>query len=322
MAGSKKASSKKDSTASVTKEEVSKEEKPENLIKISRGKSVGFYAKAAEHFLRGVGDKKAFEEIMISAVGNAIPTAASVADILARKEIGETKKIETCYAEVDTGRFRPQIKIQVKCLPFEKVSDEAPAPPTAERLKDPKMEKALKKVMKAGGKRGVEIEGAADMGGLQYFCTNMTEPNGDMDMLIECVKAMNEKSDPAEEERKGGSGAIGKLIVSMADNESEISLVAYVAPAKVKAGETTAKKWLTDVAKNLGCGAEVMAGSSDYYAMCNIKKDLDSGKVPVKLRDVAITHGLNYLRKHDLFPADDDDDDDEMVFGDEDFPQA
>ena len=25
----------------------------------------------------------------------------------------------------------------------------------------------------SGGKRGVEIEGAADMGGLQFFCTNV-----------------------------------------------------------------------------------------------------------------------------------------------------
>merc|ERR1712194_98264 len=30
--------------------------------------------------------------------------------------------------------------------------------------------KKLKKVIKEGGKRGVEIEGAADMGGLQFFC--------------------------------------------------------------------------------------------------------------------------------------------------------
>lgn len=34
-------------------------------------------------------------------------------------------------------------------------------------------EKKLKTVLKEGGKRGVEIEGAADMGGLQFFCTMM-----------------------------------------------------------------------------------------------------------------------------------------------------
>jgi len=36
--------------------------------------------------------------------------------------------------------------------------------------------KKLKKVIKEGGKRGVEIEGAADMGGLTFFCTSVDEP--------------------------------------------------------------------------------------------------------------------------------------------------
>merc|ERR1719162_2044196 len=39
-------------------------------------------------------------------------------------------------------------------------------------------EKRNKKVSKEGGKRGVEIEGAADMGGLQFFCTSVDEPAG------------------------------------------------------------------------------------------------------------------------------------------------
>ena len=30
-------------------------------------------------------------------------------------------------------------------------------------------------VIKEGGKRSVEIEGAADMGGLQFFCTSMDQ---------------------------------------------------------------------------------------------------------------------------------------------------
>merc|ERR1712232_1290723 len=75
---------------------------------------------------------------------------------------------------------------------------------TPERLTGDKMVKKMKKIIKEGGKRGVEIEGAADMGGLQFFCTNMDTPEGDLELLEECVKAMNAKSDPTEEERKGG----------------------------------------------------------------------------------------------------------------------
>jgi len=39
-------------------------------------------------------------------------------------------------------------------------------------------------VIKEGGKRGVEIEGAADMGGLQFFCTAVEFPDGDEEMLF------------------------------------------------------------------------------------------------------------------------------------------
>merc|ERR1712066_1069778 len=60
-----------------------------------------------------------------------------------------------------------------------------------------------KKVIKEGGKRGVEIEGAADMGGLQFFSCSVDEPDGDTDLLVKCMEAMNVKCDPTEEERKG-----------------------------------------------------------------------------------------------------------------------
>merc|ERR1712083_1256854 len=80
--------------------------------------------------------------------------------------------------------------------------------PTKEDLEKEKKAK-IKKVVKEGGKRGVEIEGAADMGGLGFFCTSVDEPDGDLELLEECMKAMNAKSDPTEEERKGGSGHIG-----------------------------------------------------------------------------------------------------------------
>merc|ERR1719199_2346076 len=101
-----------------------------------------------------------------------------------------------------------------------------------EKLKSEKMEKKMKKILKEGGKRGVEIEGAADMGGLQFFCTTMAEPGGDVDLLYESMRSANEKSDPTEEERKGGSGRIGKMFISKDQADSKLALVAYCPPAK------------------------------------------------------------------------------------------
>merc|ERR1712025_289851 len=94
-----------------------------------------------------------------------------------------------------------------------------------------------------GGKRGVEIEGAADMGGLQFFCTSVDEPAGDLDMLLKSMEAMNEKSDPTEEERKGGSGHIGKMIFSA--GVEGLAVVAYV--PEEKQSELSCEEWLKAV---------------------------------------------------------------------------
>merc|ERR1712054_740891 len=75
-------------------------------------------------------------------------------------------------------------------------------------------EKKLKAVTKEGGKKGVEIEGACDMGGMAFFCTQLDEPDGDMDLLEKGFAAMNAEPDPTEEERRGGAGKVGKVVFS------------------------------------------------------------------------------------------------------------
>merc|ERR1719409_2170104 len=64
------------------------------------------------------------------------------------------------------------------------------------------------------------------MGGLQFFITSVLEPEADLDMLVETMRAMNATSDPTEEERKGGSGRVGKTIFCVTDDK--INIVAYV----------------------------------------------------------------------------------------------
>merc|ERR1712194_214932 len=186
-------------------------------------------------------------------------------------------------------------------------------------------EKKAKAVLKEGGKRGVEIEGAADMGGLQFFCTMMTDvTEGKVEYLVESMKAMNAISDPTEEERKGGAGKLGKMIFSF--TEDCLACVAYV--PKDKAEECPAKEWLQDTVSNIASLAvaeqvvtyEDQGISSKNWASIAIKVDGEKGLYPIKMRDPAITVALTYLRKKGLFPTDDDEDDDDYVFGDEDFP--
>jgi len=169
-----------------------------------------------------------------------------------------------------------------------------------------------KKAIKEGGKRGVEIEGAADMGGLQFFCTSVDTPEGDLELLKDCLEAMNAKSDPTDEERKGGSGHIGKMIFSA--GSEQLAVAAYVPEAKQ--GELSCEEWLKAVLFSQG---GKMDSTSKSVCFGFVKTNSDKNVFPLKIREPMILEANNFLRKKGLFPEDNSDSD-EMVFGDEDFP--
>ena len=181
-----------------------------------------------------------------------------------------------------------------------------------------KEKKVIKDVTKEGGKKGVEIEGAADMGGLEFFCTTMEKPDGELKYLKMSMDAMNKEIDPEDEERRGGSGHVGKMIFS-AGTET-LAIVAYV--PKDKQGKINAAEWLKDVCADAGVKGEVQAGGDAGIATAVAKANPDAGMFTIKMKDAAMAKGFAYLRERGCFPEDtgDDDEDDEYVFGDDDFP--
>merc|ERR1711972_168319 len=179
-----------------------------------------------------------------------------------------------------------------------KAAEKAKEPEAVKPPEDPA--KKLKKVIKEGGKRGVEIEGAADMGGLQFFCTSVDEPEGDMELLEKSMGAMNAESDPTEEERKGGSGRIGKMIFSACTEH--LAVLAYV-PDALK-DSIDAVDWLKKVLDTFG--GEVVDGSKPTLAKGLIKADGDKGKFPLKMKEPCITEAIAYLKGKGLFPDKDE----------------
>merc|ERR1711941_2410 len=129
------------------------------------------------------------------------------------------------------------------------------------------------------------------------FCTAVDLPQGDTDFLLESMKAMNAKSDPTEEERKGGSGHIGKMIFSA--GQEQLAVVAYV-PAD-KQEELDCQEWLEKVLSlfngTLKCGGKEI--SSGF-----VKTDADKNVFPLKIREAMIIEANNFLRKKGLFPED------------------
>jgi len=235
--------------------------------------------------------------------GKAAPAQAS-----AKKEAKKEDKKDAAPKK-EAKNQAEKGKAEKKAAPKAK-AEAKKAEPTPEELR----QKTLKKVIKEGGKRGVEIEGAADMGGLQFFCTSVDEPDGELEMLIACMDAMNAKSDPTEEERKGGSGHIGKMIFSA--GTEQLAVVAYV-PDALK-DSIDARVWLKTVLDEQA-GA-VAANSTNTLASGSVKADAEKGKFPLKIKEPCITSAITYLKSKGLFPDKDDDSDDEFIFGDDDFP--
>merc|ERR1711972_1208070 len=126
-----------------------------------------------------------------------------------------------------------------------------------------------------------EIEGAADMGGLQFFCTSVDLPDGDLDLLVESMNAMNAESDPTQEERKGGSGNIGKMIFSA--GADQLAVVAYV--PEQKQSELCCAEWLRNV---LDSQAGTMNSTAKDVCSGIVKKDDSKGVFPLKIREPMI----------------------------------
>jgi len=198
------------------------------------------------------------------------------------------------------------------------------ADPAADAAKAAKeREKFLAKVIKEGGKKGVEIEGASDMGGLDFFCTTMELPEGDVDLLLLSMEAMNAEPDPEAEDRKGCSGHVGKMIYSA--GVSQLAIVAYVPDAKhnKSADKVDVTQWMDHVLKEVGGGQVVTAAApakspnGGKVVVAKVAGNADKGKFPLKDKDTAMAAAFSFLRSKGAFPEDDGDDSDDMVFGDD-----
>jgi len=258
----------------------------------------------------------------VSVLGKVKPVAEKAASGAAPAKKAEEKKAAPKKAAPEqdakyAGQENKEKKVkEVKAAP-KKVAEAKKEPSAEEKAAAEKeaKKKQLKKVIKEGGKRGVEIDGAADMGGLQFFCTSVDEPDGDLEMIGVCMDAMNEASDPTEEERKGGSARIGKMIFSA--GVEQLAVLAYIPEALTD--QISATEWLTTVIGEHG-GVVSAKDSNAGRAVGTVPANQQKGVFPLKLKEPCISAAITYLKGKGLFPDKDDDSDDEFIFGDDDFP--
>lgn len=172
--------------------------------------------------------------------------------------------------------------------------------------------KAMKAIIKEGGKKGVEIAGAADMGGLDFFCTNMNEPKGVVENMIASMHAMNKEPDPEEEEMKGGSGHVGKMIFSGTDECDNAQCVAVAYVPEDKQGKVNAKEWMEHVLAQYPPTGELVGEANAGWAVGIVKHVPDQGRFLLKDKDTMLPTAREYLKSKGAIPEKEQDDDDDM----------
>merc|ERR1719316_1977005 len=175
--------------------------------------------------------------------------------------------------------------------------------------------KALKAIVKEGGKKGAEVAGAADMGGMTHLNVSLDLSEGRTDMMLKALEAMNVDVDPMAEETKGGCGHVAKALFSYGTDR--VGVVVYV-PTELQ-DRVAADVWATKIVESMG--GELKGKATAKLAKGFVLGDAAKELYPIKMKDELLKASIAFLQEIGVFPdKDDDDEDDEMVFGDDDFP--
>jgi hypothetical protein len=165
----------------------------------------------------------------------------------------------------------------------------------AEEAAAKKKKDEIKAAKKEGGKKGQDICGLNEMGGVMFFHLTMDNSFGRWDLIELSMEGFNTPVDPSAEDRKGGAGHLGKCLLSA--GEKEVILYAHVpAPANK---EATAKEWVSAMLPGMGKQAKIIEEKGDYIkAVC--PGDEKAGLYPLKMRDTLINQGFEFLKKKKL----------------------
>ncbi|PXF44225.1 hypothetical protein BWQ96_06006 [Gracilariopsis chorda] len=171
-------------------------------------------------------------------------------------------------------------------------------------------EKQIKASVKEGGKKGQDLAGMSDMGGVKFFAIALETPDGQWDLMDSVLEGMNKEVDPNADDRKGGAGHIGKCLLFA--NDKILQILCHV-PDVVK-DLINQQEWFTTVIESVGASkigdAITIEGSgSGIVLKAEMKADPDAGKFPLKERDVASLKSFEYLVSKELVRPDESDDD-------------
>ena len=182
--------------------------------------------------------------------------------------------------------------------------------------------KKLAASRKEGAKKGQDLSGLEDMGGVRYFHVALESCDGEFPLVEEAMAGANTPVNPNSEERKGGAQNIGKAFFSASQDTLCIYLHVPEAVSEAKASEAvvTVQEWFEMIINCLPKGYKVLESppkeESFGFAKIEVRRSECEGEVfPLKLRDEVIGLGFAFLREKGVVPEDDDSSDCELPEG-------
>lgn len=193
--------------------------------------------------------------------------------------------------------------------PQQQKKKKAPAGPSPEEVAAKKKKAAIKE----GGKKGQDIAGLCDLGGVAHFHLTVDSPEGDVGLLKDVLTGMNKIVDENADDRKGGAGHIAKTILTYTDDQ--VVFISHVPNERKE--KLSCKEWAEFLITSMDSGKiiEEWADKQGEYCLVTAPGNPEKQLFPIKMRDLAINMGYQMLVKRQLVM--DDDSDDEINFADE-----
>lgn len=162
------------------------------------------------------------------------------------------------------------------------------------------IEKLMKASKKEGAKLGMDLVGASEMGGTEFFCTTIVNAEGNFEVLTAAKDAMLEEL----------TASVGVIIVSA----GVPTLSAWCVVPEDKASTVPANEWLGAAVKAVG--GQLHEGATATHASAVVTPR--EGEFSIKMKDALIAAALDVLRAKGKLADGSDSDDDEYIFGDDD----
>lgn len=171
--------------------------------------------------------------------------------------------------------------------------------------------KTVKAVIKEGGKKGQDLQGVSETGGVSYFNINVDNTNlvkGDLVLLEKFLEGANIEVEEGSEERKGGAGGLAKFLLSAGDDQlAIIGQVPKSLPEEKR--KLSLEDWWNDLKTVMG-GEPTIVEQNEEIIKAVLKADQEKGVFPLKVRDAVIDQSFRLLRQKGLLPDNDSDSDD------------